>query len=170
MPASITSCSFSLLPPTAQIKCLLASLMCLSTCCCLPIGASQHALAEDTSPDVTQKLFQLNTLAPINLTQALLPHILNSKPPSQSAGHAPSQSQGDRTGPRSLPLPASQSQGDPADPQAALPASGPARQCHIVVVGSMAGKVPSPGQSVYSGCKTALMGYFASLQTELSTR
>ncbi|KAL0036520.1 hypothetical protein WJX77_011154 [Trebouxia sp. C0004] len=116
-------------------------------------GASQHALAEDTSPDVTQKLFQLNTLAPINLTQALLPHILSSKPPPQSAGHAPSQSQG-----------------DPADPRAALPASGPARQCHIVVVGSMAGKVPSPGQSVYSGCKTALMGYFASLQTELSTR
>ncbi|KAL0052302.1 hypothetical protein WJX82_011685 [Trebouxia sp. C0006] len=55
-------------------------------------------------------------------------------------------------------------------PDAALTASGPARQCHIVVVGSMAGKVPSPGQSVYSGCKTALMGYFASLQTELSTR
>lgn len=133
-------------------------------------GASQHALAEDTSPDVTQKLFQLNTLAPINLTQALLPHILNPKPPSQSAGCVPSQSQGGRTGPHALPLPASQSQGDPADPHAALPSSGPARQCHIVVVGSMAGKVPSPGQSVYSGCKTALMGYFASLQTELSTR
>ncbi|KAL0020618.1 hypothetical protein WJX79_000684 [Trebouxia sp. C0005] len=133
-------------------------------------GASQHALAEDTSPDVTQKLFQLNTLAPINLTQALLPHILNSKPPSQPADSGPSQSPGNRTGPHSLPLPTSQSQGDPADPHAALPASGPARQCHIVVVGSMAGKVPSPGQSVYSGCKTALMGYFASLQTELSTR
>ena len=42
--------------------------------------------------------------------------------------------------------------------------------CHIVVVGSMAGKVPAPGQAVYSACKTALVGYFSSLQAELADR
>jgi len=115
----------------------------LLICGHLRTGASQHALAEDTSPEVTQKLFQLNTLAPINLTQALLPHILSPQASSESP-EAHTQSPGD----------AAASQG----------------QCHIVVVSSMAGKVPSPGQSVYSGCKTALMGYFASLGTELAGR
>lgn len=115
-------------------------------------GASQHALAEDTSPEVTQKLFQLNTLAPINLTQALLPHLLKPQDPSPTPGDAQSHTQEGRV-----------------DVQSTSRSGAPA-QCHIVVVSSMAGKVPSPGQSVYSGCKTALMGYFASLQTELSTR
>ena len=34
----------------------------------------------------------------------------------------------------------------------------------------MAGKVPAPGQAVYSACKTALVGYFSSLQSELAAR
>ena len=110
-------------------------------------GASQHALAEDTTPEVTHKLFQLNTLAPITLTQALLPHIL-----------LPLHQQGDP-------------HGDPQGKQHTQVQEGSMQGgCHIVVVGSMAGKVPSPGQAVYSGCKTALMGYFASLSTELSAR
>ena len=104
-------------------------------------GASQHALAEDTTAEVAQKLFQLNTLGPINLTQALLPLLLH-----------PSKHQPDS---------------NPENPAQPIKATRP---CHITVVGSMAGKVPSPGQSVYSGCKTALMGYFASLQAELAAR
>lgn len=117
-------------------------------------GASQHALAEDTTPEVTHKLFQLNTLAPITLTQALLPHILQ-----------PLHQQGD---PSDDPQGGQQSRvqkGSNGGPQGSVQGG-----CHVVVVGSMAGKVPSPGQAVYSGCKTALMGYFASLSTELSAR
>ena len=115
-------------------------------------GASQHALAEDTTAEVTHKLFQLNTLAPINLTQALLPYILESP---QNQGASPDES------------PQGHSQGFSGGSQNQ---GGRKGGCHIVVVGSMAGKVPSPGQAVYSGCKTALMGYFASLATELSVR
>lgn len=116
-------------------------------------GASQHALVEDTTSEVTQKLFQLNTLAPINLTQALLPYVLR---PLHSQGGPQAEAQQDQQG---------QAQGAPDGLQGGAPGG-----CHIVVVGSMAGKVPSPGQAVYSGCKTALMGYFASLSTELSAR
>lgn len=118
-------------------------------------GASQHALAEDTTPEVTQKLFQLNTLAPINLTRALLPHILQ---PLHTPGGSPAE------GPQHSQQ--GQNQGGFGDGSQ----GGAPRGCHIVVVGSMAGKVPSPGQAVYSGCKTALMGYFGSLSTELSAR
>ena len=117
-------------------------------------GASQHALAEDTTSEVTHKLFQLNTLAPINLTQALLAHIL---PPLHSPEGLPAAAQQHRQG----QVPPGSGDGL----QGGVPGG-----CHIVVVGSMAGKVPSPGQAVYSGCKTALMGYFASLSTELSAR
>lgn len=127
----------------------------LSTPSQLLAGASQHALAEDTTPEVTQKLFQLNTLAPINLTQALLPYILQPlHKPGGSPAEDPQQNQQGHI------------QGGSGD---GLQGGAP-RGCHIVVVGSMAGKVPSPGQAVYSGCKTALMGYFASLSTELSAR
>lgn len=54
--------------------------------------------------------------------------------------------------------------------RAALPlllASPPAR---LVIVSSMAGVVPSPGQAMYSGCKEALSGYFLALAAELSQR
>lgn len=118
-------------------------------------GASQHALVEDTTAEVTQKLFHINTLAPINLTQALLPHILES-PLGQGA--SPDGPQG------------SQQDGHAQEGSERGLQRGAKGGCHIVVVGSMAGKVPSPGQAVYSGCKTALMGYFASLSTELSAR
>ena len=118
-------------------------------------GASQHALAEDTTSEVTQKLFQLNTLAPINLTQALLPYILQ---PLHNPGGPTAEAQQHQQG----QVPAG---GSDDGLQGGVPGG-----CHIVVVGSMAGKVPSPGQAVYSGCKTALMGYFASLSTELSAR
>jgi NADP-dependent 3-hydroxy acid dehydrogenase YdfG len=39
-------------------------------------GASQHALAAETTGQVAEKLLQLNTLAPIRLTQAVLPHMI----------------------------------------------------------------------------------------------
>mmetsp|Transcript_22461 Transcript_22461/g.62024 ORF Transcript_22461/g.62024 Transcript_22461/m.62024 type:complete len:328 (+) Transcript_22461:177-1160(+) len=45
---------------------------------------------------------------------------------------------------------------------------GQKRPARIVVVASMAAKVPSPGQSIYSACKMALYGYFSSLATELA--
>lgn len=41
-----------------------------------PPGASQHALAAETSPDVTRQLFELNTLGAISLTRFALPHML----------------------------------------------------------------------------------------------
>lgn len=40
----------------------------------------------------------------------------------------------------------------------------------LVVVSSMAAKVPSPGQAVYSAAKMAVWGYFASLATELADK
>jgi len=52
--------------------------------------------------------------------------------------------------------------------RAALPAMLKRGKGRIVVVASMAGKVPSPGQAVYSACKMALYGYFASLATEVA--
>ncbi|KAJ8747911.1 hypothetical protein K2173_012801 [Erythroxylum novogranatense] len=39
---------------------------------------------------------------------------------------------------------------------------------HFVVMSSAAGKVPSPGQAVYSASKFALNGYFHSLRSELN--
>lgn len=39
-------------------------------------GASQHALAAETSDQVAEALLDINTLAPIRLTQAVLPHML----------------------------------------------------------------------------------------------
>ena len=132
-------------------------------------GASQHALAEETSPDVTKKLFDLNTVAPINLTQALLPHILAPSPHTQT----PQSSFPRPQQPNSVSQQASSTKqtADGALHQRAEGGhEGGQRGCHIVVVGSMAGKVPAPGQAVYSACKTALVGYFSSLQSELADR
>jgi short-subunit dehydrogenase len=39
-------------------------------------GASQHALASETTGQVAQQLLEINTLAPIKLTQAMLPYML----------------------------------------------------------------------------------------------
>lgn len=39
-------------------------------------GASQHALAAETSDQVAEALLDINALAPIRLTQAVLPHML----------------------------------------------------------------------------------------------
>jgi hypothetical protein len=39
-------------------------------------GASQHALAAETTGEVAEKLLKINTLAPIRLTQAALPLML----------------------------------------------------------------------------------------------
>ncbi|KAK9819730.1 hypothetical protein WJX72_001706 [[Myrmecia] bisecta] len=85
-------------------------------------GASQHAVAEETSADVMEQLFELNTLGPVKLTRAALPYMLSRK------------------------------------------------KGQIVVVSSMAGKVPSPGQAVYSGAKSALLGYFHALHAEVCDR
>lgn len=41
---------------------------------------------------------------------------------------------------------------------------------HFVVMSSAAGKVPSPGQALYSASKHALNGYFSSLRSELCTK
>ncbi|KAJ0977139.1 hypothetical protein J5N97_012613 [Dioscorea zingiberensis] len=38
---------------------------------------------------------------------------------------------------------------------------------HFIVISSTAGKVPAPGQSVYSSSKFALVGYFHTLRSEL---
>lgn len=85
-------------------------------------GASQHALAAETTDEVAEKLLDINTLAPIRLTHAALPFMLKR---------------------------------------------GKGR---FVVVSSMAAKVPSPGQAVYSAAKMAVWGYFASLATELADK
>ena len=66
-------------------------------------GASQHAMAEDVSAEVTDRMFELNTLGPIKLARAALSHMLRRK------------------------------------------------KGRMVVIASMAAKVPSPGQAVYSG-------------------
>jgi short-subunit dehydrogenase len=60
-------------------------------------------MAEDVSYSVTDQMFDLNTLGPIKLTKAALPHLLSRK------------------------------------------------KGRIVVIASMAAKVPTPGQAIYSG-------------------
>lgn len=51
-------------------------------CCCavvtalLRAGASQHALAVETTDQVAEALLDINALAPIRLTHAVLPHML----------------------------------------------------------------------------------------------
>jgi dehydrogenase/reductase SDR family protein 7 len=40
----------------------------------------------------------------------------------------------------------------------------------LVVTASMAAKVPSPGQAVYSAAKMAVWGYFGSLATEVADK
>jgi hypothetical protein len=64
-------------------SCLLGTLVliverqrCLYLPACLTAGASQHALAADTTGEVAQQLLDINTLAPIRLTQAVLPYML----------------------------------------------------------------------------------------------
>ena len=44
--------------------------------CAADTGASQHALAAETSDQVAEALLDINALAPIRLTQAVLPHML----------------------------------------------------------------------------------------------
>lgn len=135
-------------------------------------GASQHALAEETTPEVTKKLFDLNTVAPINLTQALLPHILVPIPQPQTyrAHETPhEQPSSELQHSSSLSEQTSNSQNG-GDNEVHQRPGGPQGGCHIVVMGSMAGVVPAPGQAVYSACKTALVGYFGSLQSELAAR
>lgn len=40
-------------------------------------GASQHALASETTAEVTDQLFALNALGPIKLTRAVVPLMLS---------------------------------------------------------------------------------------------
>ena len=57
-----------------------SSLPCRSTQAHLPrhAGASQRALAEETEPAVVERMFLLNTVAPINLTRLALPLLLKN--------------------------------------------------------------------------------------------
>jgi len=57
-----------------------SSLRCRSTQAHLPrhAGASQRALAEETEPAVVERMFSLNTAAPINLTRLALPLLLKN--------------------------------------------------------------------------------------------
>eukprot|EP00191_Tetraselmis_sp_GSL018_P020355 CAMPEP_0177594506 /NCGR_PEP_ID=MMETSP0419_2-20121207/9819_1 /TAXON_ID=582737 /ORGANISM="Tetraselmis sp., Strain GSL018" /LENGTH=349 /DNA_ID=CAMNT_0019085823 /DNA_START=207 /DNA_END=1253 /DNA_ORIENTATION=- len=54
--------------------------------------------------------------------------------------------------------------------KAALPRMLDAGAGHIAVVSSMAGVVPSPGQSTYAATKHALQGFFKSLAAEVADR
>ena len=59
----------------------------------------------------------------------------------------------------------------------ALPWHGMLRGCHacrgggqLVLISSLAGVLPSPGQAVYSAAKAGLNSYFLSLSSELRSR
>eukprot|EP00873_Tetraselmis_striata_P015946 jgi/Tetstr1/436210/TSEL_025055.t1 len=54
--------------------------------------------------------------------------------------------------------------------KAVLPRMLEAKSGHIAVVSSMAGILPSPGQSTYAGTKHALQGFFKSLAVEVCDR
>ena len=54
--------------------------------------------------------------------------------------------------------------------QAVLPYLLKRGKGRLVVIASMAAKVPTPGQAVYSATKFAVLGYFASLATEICDR
>ncbi|WIA36880.1 hypothetical protein OEZ86_008130 [Tetradesmus obliquus] len=111
-PSAVLVLPFDLLGPEADLAAAAAA----------ADGASQHALAAETTGEVAQQLLDINTLAPIRLTQAALPHMLKR---------------------------------------------GKGR---LVVTASMAAKVPSPGQAVYSAAKMAVWGYFGSLATEVADK
>lgn len=66
MPLHFADASLLLLPPCAMVP---------RHCCCCA-GASQHALVSETSDEVAEALLDINTLAPIRLTQAVLPHMI----------------------------------------------------------------------------------------------
>ncbi len=52
--------------------------------------------------------------------------------------------------------------------RAMLPKMVARRKGRLVLVASMAAKVPTPGQAVYSATKMAALGYFASVATEVA--
>lgn len=54
--------------------------------------------------------------------------------------------------------------------RAALPAMLARGRGRIVVISSMAGRIPSPGQAIYSACKAAVNFYFSTLLTEIHDR
>ena len=54
--------------------------------------------------------------------------------------------------------------------RAALPAMLARRCGRIVLVSSMAGRIPAPGQAIYSACKAGVNGYFSTLLTEIHDR
>jgi dehydrogenase/reductase SDR family member 7 len=132
---------------------------------CIILGCSQHSLAEETSADVADAMLRLNTLAPIALTRAALPvtalPVVASLLPSRRAviTHR-------------------------ADPAVVPPTKVPCqltllmaaqamlkrRQGRILVISSMAGRIPSPGQALYSAAKFGLNGYFQALSTEICDR
>ena len=52
--------------------------------------------------------------------------------------------------------------------QALLPGLLKQGKGHLIMIASMAGKIPSPGQAIYASTKFAVVGYFQSLRTELA--
>ncbi|KAK9846693.1 hypothetical protein WJX84_009409, partial [Apatococcus fuscideae] len=126
----------------------------------LNAGAGQAGAVEDTPHQVPEQLLGLNSVAPIRLTQALLPFWLPHQDSLQDQSGGTSRSQ--HQGPTAEPS---------ASPSKSLPPRS--RQQHkrrITVVSSMAAKVPSPGQALYAASKATLHGYYHSLASELANR
>ena len=142
----------------------------------------QPAAVEKVSADVADKVFQLNVLGPIALTQAALPSPWHCRLVAVSftiaaltefwlhAGasqHAAVEEVSAEVADKMFQL---NVLGPIALTRAALPFLLSRRHCRIVVVSSMAAVVPAPGQAIYSGTKLALHGYFSTLQSELNDR
>ena len=107
-------------------------------------GASQHAAAAATTAEVSDAILELNAAAPIRLTRAALPHLLETAAAAKAAAAATTKKN-------------SSSSKSPLFPPAAA----------VLGVSSMAALVPSPGQAAYSASKAALALYLRSVEAEL---
>lgn len=144
-----TSCSSQPLPPPPPPALPRLSLLVLCA------GASQHAAAAATTAEVSDAILELNAAAPIRLTRAALPHLLETL---AAAAKTAAASGGEQRGQTRKARKATSKRN-------AAHLAAPAAS--VLGVSSMAALVPSPGQAAYSASKAALALYLRSVEAEL---
>ena len=150
---SSPSSSSSSSPPTPPPSPRLALLV-------LCAGASQHAAAAATTAEVSDAILELNAAAPIRLTRAALPHLLETAAAAAAAARAAGAGAGAGAGGEIEKKKKKGASSAPPFPPAAS----------VLGVSSMAALVPSPGQAAYSASKAALALYLRSVEAELFDR
>lgn len=140
-------------PPPPPPSPLLPRLSLLVLCA----GASQHAAAVATTAAVSDAILELNAAAPIRLTRAALPHLLET-------AAAASASKAEMEAGEATPS-GGQKKSKSKKKNSRLPPAA-----SVLGVSSMAALVPSPGQAAYSASKAALALFLRSVEAELFDR